>query len=218
MPDRRPWIGPGLLAALSWAGPALSGAPVTLSVRDGGGAPVPAAVVYLEGVSRGPTTRPVRVVVDQRDKLFVPQVTVIQTGTEVSFPNSDSVSHHVYSFANPNAFELPLYKGGARPVIQFDNPGVVTLGCNIHDAMIGYIVVVDTPYFASTDSEGAITFGDVAPGSYQVQVWSPRLNPAKPVAAGALTVGSKAVSQPVTLTRRLRPEPGGGGSLVAGDY
>ena len=77
------------------------------------------------------------VVIDQRDKVFVPVVTVIQTGTEVSFPNSDSVSHHVYSFAQPNTFELPLYKGKRSPTVQFDHAGVVTLGCNIHDSMVG---------------------------------------------------------------------------------
>lgn len=214
-------IGPwkGLFLGLTlWTVQAVSSTSVTLAIRDAGGGAVPAAVVYLEGPVRGPVSQPVKVTLDQRDKIFVPEVTVIQTGTDISFPNSDSVSHHVYSFAQPNAFELPLYKGDARPVIRFDHAGVVTLGCNIHDLMIGYVIVVDTPHFAIADAGGNVSFADVAPGSYQVQVWSDRLNPAKAIPGGALTVGNQALSQSIALGRKLRAAPGGGGSLSAGDY
>jgi plastocyanin len=193
-------------------------APVTLTLHDASGAVVPSAVVYLDGAARGPVKVPTKVTVDQRNKVFVPEVTVVQTGTDISFPNSDSVSHHVYSFAQPNSFELPLYKGGTRPLVRFDHPGVVTLGCNIHDSMIGYIVVVETPHFGTTDAQGTVTLPDVPAGSYQVQVWSPRLDPSKAMAGGPLTVGSAPQSQPVTLGRKLRPEPTGGGALAAGDY
>jgi plastocyanin len=191
---------------------------VTLAVRDAAGAAVPSAVVFLDGGARGPVKTPTRVVVDQRDKVFVPRVTAVQTGTDISFPNSDSVSHHVYSFAQPNAFELPLYKGGTRPLVRFDHAGVVTLGCNIHDAMIGYIVVVDTPYFATTDAQGVVTLADVGPGTYEVKAWSPRLDPSKAISGGTLNVGGAPQSQPVTLGRKLRREPAGGGALAGGDY
>ena len=193
-------------------------APVSLAIRDSTGAPVPAAVVYLEGSVRGPVGQPASAIIDQRDKVFVPQVTVVQTGTDISFPNSDSVSHHVYSFARPNAFELPLYKGGSRPVIRFDHAGIVTLGCNIHDAMIGYVIVVDTPWFVTASDAGTASFADVPPGAYDVKVWSARLSPAKPVSAGAITVGATAVNQPIGLAQRLRAPPGAGGALAAGDY
>ena len=206
-----------LVLALA-AGPGVCGTTVTLALRDASGAAVPSAVVYLDGAARGPVKAPTQVVIDQRDKVFVPEVTVVQAGTDISFPNSDSVSHHVYSFAQPNAFELPLYKGGTRPLVRFDHPGVVTLGCNIHDSMIGYVVVVETPHFATTDANGSVTLPNVAPGSYQVQVWSPRLDPSKAIAGGALTVGPTPQSQSVSLGRKLRPAPGGGGSLAAGDY
>lgn len=207
----------GIILALV-AGPMARAAGVTLIVRDASGAPVPNAVVYLDGGDRGPVSAPTQVIVDQRNKVFVPEITVVQAGTDISFPNSDSVSHHVYSFAQPNAFELPLYKGGARPVIRFDHAGVVTLGCNIHDSMIGYVIVVDTPNFAKADADGRVSLGDVPPGTYQVQVWSPRLNPAKFLPGGALTVGAQPLSQPVAVGKRLRAEPGGAGSLSAGDY
>ncbi len=212
----RPWLALGLLGIVG-AGQVHAGTAVTLEVRDAAGVAVPGAVVYLEGAARGPSGEPARVVVDQRDKVFVPEVTVIQAGAEITFPNSDSVSHHVYSFAQPNAFELPLYKGREKPNVRFDHPGVVTLGCNIHDSMLGYVVVVDTPYFAKADPKGSVTLGDVAAGSYKVQVWSPRLDPAKSVAAGSLTVGTQPLTQPVTAARKLRAAPGGG-SLSAGDY
>lgn len=197
---------------------AIGGTGASLNLRDAAGAPVPGAVVFLEGADRGPVPVPTSVIVDQRDKQFVPQVTVIQAGTQVRFPNSDPVSHHVYSFARPNTFELPLYKGGNRPAVQFDHAGIVTLGCNIHDAMLGWIVVVDTPHFGITDGDGFVEFPAVAPGSYQVRVWSSRLDPSRPLDAGKLVVRAGPETATLQIGQRLSPEPPGGGSLVSGDY
>lgn len=211
----RPFIAPALLLALGCC-EALAGA-VTLTVRDAAGAPVAGAVVFLEGGARQPAPPGTAAVIDQRDKAFVPQVTVVQAGTEIAFPNSDAVSHHVYSFARPNAFELPLYKGGARPRLKFDHAGVVTLGCNIHDAMVGYVVVVETPHFATADDAGRVVLPGVAPGRYAVRIWSPRLDPSKPVDGPALEVGGGPLEQPVALARRLRAAPGGG-ALATSDY
>jgi plastocyanin len=211
----RPAIALGLLAAVTAA---QAGHEVRLQIRDAAGAPVPGAVVYLEGGAPAAARPGTRVVIDQRDKVFVPQVTVVQVGTDIAFPNSDSVSHHVYSFGRPNAFELPLYKGGARPNVRFDHAGVVALGCNIHDAMIAYVVVVETPYFAQADAQGTATIAGVEAGSYAVQVWSPRLDPAKPLAAGTLGVGTSPVQQRLAVGRKLRTEPASGGGLAAGEY
>ncbi len=72
------------------------------------------------------------------------------------------MSHHVYSFSEAKTFELALYKGNAHPPLVFDRPGVVVLGCNIHDSMLGYILVVDTPHFASTDAAGALSLDEPA--------------------------------------------------------
>ena len=88
---------------------------------------------------------------DQAKNAFVPICWSCRPGTSVLFPNNDAVSHQVYSFSEAKTFELGLYKGNVYPPLQFDKPGVVVLGCNIHDGMLGYIVVVDTPYFALTD-------------------------------------------------------------------
>jgi plastocyanin len=211
----RPGIAPALLLALACC-ESLAGT-VTLTVRDAAGAPVAGAVVFLEGGARATAPAGASAVIDQRDKAFVPQVTVVQAGTEISFPNSDAVSHHVYSFARPNAFELPLYKGGTRPKLKFDHPGVVTLGCNIHDAMVGYVVVVETPYFATADEAGRVVLPGVAPGSYVARVWSPRLDPPKPLAGPALEVGAQPIGQDVSVARRMRALPSGG-ALAASDY
>lgn len=205
-----------LLAALV-ASTAPAQAPVQLTVRDGAGQPVPEAVVYLQGPRGGSPVPSEPAVIEQRDKVFVPAVTVIQRGMEVLFPNNDSVSHHVYSFARPNAFELPLYKGDSKPVVRFDNPGVVTLGCNIHDAMLGWIVVVDTPYYARTDAGGVARLDHVAEGDYEAFVWSPRLDPARPLSAGNMTVSGRSGSRSLAIGARMR-EVRGGGALAGEEY
>ena len=90
----------------------------------------------------------------QQGKQFLPDVLVVPVGTSVHFPNRDSVRHHVYSFSPAKKFELKLYTGTPANPVVFDRAGVVTLGCNIHDRMVGWIVVVDTPYYAQA-AEGA---------------------------------------------------------------
>ncbi len=99
----------------------------------------------------------------------------IQQGTKVSFPNSDDVRHHVYSFSFPNNFELKLYHGEKNEPIGFDHAGVVVLGCNIHDGMLGYLQVVDTPWFAMTEQDGLASVDELPPGDYTLQVWHPDL-------------------------------------------
>jgi len=110
---------------------------------------------------------------DQYDRRFVPHLLVVRTGTPVEFPNSDEIAHHVYSFSHPNQFKLPIYKGDAYPPLTFDESGLVILGCNIHDNMLGYILVVDTPVFAKTDESGRASFELDEAG--RVSVWSPRI-------------------------------------------
>ena len=110
---------------------------------------------------------------DQKDQAFVPRVLVVNVGASVEFPNNDSVSHQVYSFSAAKRFQLPLYKGEAHPPVTFDRPGLVVLGCNIHDSMVGYIYVTPAPYFGTTDAGGAITLRDLPRGDYRVTLWSP---------------------------------------------
>ena len=94
---------------------------------------------------------PPKAVIDQHHEQFVPRVLIVQRGTEVSFPNTDRVQHHVYSFSQTKQFELPLYRGNEHPPVMFDHAGVAVLGCNIHDHMVGYVLVVDSSHFGFTD-------------------------------------------------------------------
>lgn len=105
---------------------------------------------------------------------FVPHILMAQKGAKISFPNSDSVQHHVYSFSEAKTFELKLYKDQKPEPLPFEQTGQVTLGCNIHDWMLAYIYVVDTPFFAKTNESGLVKL-DIPKGKYRVNLHSPLL-------------------------------------------
>ena len=104
---------------------------------------------------------------DQVDRAFAPDLLVIPVGSTVEFPNSDSVSHQIYSFSPAKRFQLPLYRGKPYPPVHFDQAGVVTLGCNIHDEMLAYVLVTDAPYFGRTEAGGTWSV-EVPRGHYRV--------------------------------------------------
>lgn len=173
---------------------------------DPDGYPVPDVVVYLKGAAASIAPANKTAVMDQVDKRFVPHVLVVQTGTSVEFPNSDTIAHHVYSFSHPNHFKLPIYKGDIHPPVAFDDEGIVVLGCNIHDQMLGYIAVVDTPVFAKTDDAGmaTLTTGDVTDGI--VSVWSPRIRDDRE--SLSVSVEKQPGKQQIAfrLSKKLRPQ------------
>jgi plastocyanin len=117
---------------------------------------------------------PVAAVMDQINRAFMPDLLVIPVGSTVTFPNSDSVSHQIYSFSAAKRFQLPLYRGKPYPPESFEQPGLVTLGCNIHDEMIGYVVVTDAPFFGRTNKAGVLSV-EVPGGGYRVSIWHPRI-------------------------------------------
>jgi plastocyanin len=162
------------------------GRALDVAITDVAGAPLADAVVWAIGPGSGPT-RTARAAVQQINKTFVPGVTVVQTGTAVSFPNRDTVRHHVYSFSPAKVFETKLFVGEEVPPVVFDKPGVVVLGCNIHDTMVAQVVVVDTPWFAKSGADGAARIALPA-GRYQVFHWHPRMKGSP--AAQDVTVGS----------------------------
>jgi plastocyanin len=157
-------------------------------------------------------------VVDQRDKQFVPYVTAVQVGTAVSFPNSDNIRHHVYSFSPAKKFELPLYSGVPAEPVVFDKVGFITLGCNIHDWMIAYIAVLPTPYFQVTRQDGRAVLRDLPAGQYTVQVWHPALKGQPEALAQRVDVGGGTKSLLFTLPlkhdMRAKRAPG----LTTGGY
>jgi plastocyanin len=174
-------------------------------VRDDAGAPLAdAVVVAVPDVAVPRSARSGADQLEQIDLEFVPRVKVIQAGTALSFPNRDKVRHHVYSFSAPKRFDLPLYAGTPAQPVRFDVPGVVTIGCNIHDWMIGYIYVSESPFFAKTDASGAALIGGLAPGRYTVRAWHPRLAAAEEATRRGLELGAAGASLEWRLA--LKPE------------
>lgn len=151
-----------------------SAAQISVAVKDQGGQPIAEAVVYANITVGVAPARPKREIsVEQINKEFVPLISVLQTGTLVNFPNRDAVRHHVYSFSPAKTFEIKLYSGVPGKPILFDKPGEVVLGCNIHDAMLAHLLVVDTPIFAKTDNRGVAILDGLSAGEYEVHFWYP---------------------------------------------
>lgn len=159
---------------------AASADPIRVRVTDSSGAPVRDAVVMLDapaGAGGGGTVS-WPLVMAQKDLAFDPYILVVPAGSEVSFPNLDRVRHHVYSFSKGNRFELKLFGRDESRAVTLAKPGIVAVGCNIHDSMIGYIRVVDTPYAAKTGANGEVSFETSGPVK-TATVWHPDASPAE---------------------------------------
>ncbi len=173
----KPLLLPMLWLALAAHPAQAQTADIAATVSDPQGRPVADAVlvaVPVDGNMRLPQ-RPREGSVDQVDKEFFPRVTVVLVGAPVTFPNHDDVRHQVYSFSQAKRFELPLYAGVPAQPITFDKPGVVVLGCNIHDWMVGYVYVSESPYFAKTGRDGKAVLAGLPARAYVVRVWHPPL-------------------------------------------
>ena len=181
--------------AFAWAAQTTAGELQVQVMADG--APLEGAVVSLHGAA---DPVPGRAVMDQRNTAFEPGVLVIEAGTAVSFPNSDTVRHQVYSFSPAKPFELPLYSGTPPEPVVFSQPGVVVVGCNIHDWMIGWIVVLDTPHHARSGADGVVRL-QVPDGDYRLQAWHPRLA-GEPLQQPVTVPGAQ-----VSLALELGPPP-----------
>ncbi len=174
-------------------------------IKDLHGKPVTDAVVLASPADTKSRSHlsPVEAV-EQVDKQFVPYVKVIYAGSKVRFPNKDNIRHQVYSFSPAKKFELPLYAGTEAPPVAFDKAGVVVLGCNIHDWMVGYIYVADTPFFAKTEASGTATLGGLPPGEYMLRVWHPNMDKAEESTIKHVTLAGET---PVTLQWQLALKP-----------
>ena len=206
------------LLLLSVLLPAVVGArEVRVEVRDPKGEPVADAVASLTALEATPVVQPPAepVSVVQEGEEFRPHVTAVVVGTRVTFPNRDAVQHHVFSVSRAKKFDLPLYRGEPREPVLFDQPGVVSLGCNIHDWMSAYIVVLATPHFARSGTDGAAVIGGIPPGRHRLEVWHPRARSA--LTREVVVAGGGAATQVIALTlgvdRRVRraPDSAGGG-------
>lgn len=164
-----------------------------VSVVDQNGAPLADAVVYATPLSgKLPPARPAGAIVDQIKRQFVPLVSVIESGTAVTFPNKDNFEHDVYSFSPAKKFELHLYHGVPANPVVFDKPGLVVMGCNIHDSMVAYVMVVDTPWFAKTNANGQASIDNLPVDNYKLTAWHYRLADANAWPTQKLLPGTKA--------------------------
>ena len=177
-----------MLAAM--AAPPVHAAMLEIEITSSSGQPAQNAVIALAPAG-GPllaSRLPAEAVIDQRKETFLPLVTIIRKGGRVVFTNNDRTMHHVYSFSPIKQFEFEMDEGHRSDPVVFDNPGVASIGCNIHDHMIAYVYVTDAPWATLTDAKGHAEITDLAAGNYRVQVWHPQLLSGRAPAATSLAV------------------------------
>lgn len=178
-----------------------------VTVVTAGGAPLAGAVVVVDPIGGAPKPQAgQKAIMDQRNLEFVPEVLVVQTGTAVDFPNSDQVRHQVYSFSEAKSFQLGLYAGRPRDPVIFNRAGLVTLGCNIHDSMVGYIYVTDSPWYGLTGPDGSLRLHDLPPGEYTTRIWHALLDESGPHLSSRVRLADGVAGNVgFRLTRPLRP-------------
>lgn len=185
-----------LQAALTAA--SVHAAPLEVEVVDAKGVPLEGAVVWVESAAARAAVRPeANAEIAQEKRQFLPKVAVVSVGTSVAFPNRDTVRHHVYSVSPAKPFDRKLYAGREASPVLFDRPGVAVLGCNIHDEMIGWVVVVESPWYGRSAATGQLRL-DVPPGAHRLLAWHPDLPVGAPATEQAVAVGAG------TTTARLR--------------
>ena len=196
------WVANLLVLAL--AAPSGFAATVAVTARDPQGNALPDLVVWAMPKEGSAPARARPGMVEQRNKAFVPLVSVVQTGTLVNFPNRDEVRHHVYSFSPAKRFEIKLYAGTPVDPIPFEKPGEVVLGCNIHDHMIAYVYVVDSPWFGKTDKDGLARIEGLPAGEYEINAWF-YAQDAKPASVAVKLRGDESGSAAFNVGRRPMP-------------
>lgn len=196
-------------AALAFAGPALA-ADLTVTVKGEDGAPLPDAVVLVHPAGGAGAGGPIHyswpIVMTQQNISFNPYVLIVPVGSTVAFPNKDKVRHHVYSFSAAKKFELKLYGQQEERTVTFDKSGIVPLGCNIHDTMIGYIFVADTPFAAKTNAAGVAEIHGLPGAAGTLTVWHPDMKAKapidRPLAAGEAEAAVALDLKPVSLRHK----------------
>jgi plastocyanin len=185
--------------------PAALAARLEVSVQDAAGRPLPDAVVYLESAAARAAVKPVAgLEIAQAERRFQPSVTVVPVGSAVHFPNRDTVRHHVYSLSPIKSFEIKLYIGTPAQPVVFDKPGVAVLGCNIHDAMTAWTVIVETPWYGKSGADGKLVI-DAAPGSYRLRAWHASLEVGAPAQDQAMALAAQGGMAAVRLRGATAP-------------
>jgi len=186
---------------------AAAAADLTVRVLDGDNKPLADAVIFVPAAAvpeKNPQPR--RATIAQRERVFDPYVTVIEKGGLVQFPNEDTMLHHVYSFSPAKRFEIKLYKGTPPSPVVFETPGVVVVGCNLHDWMLAYVVVLDTRLHAKTGQDGSARLTGVPAGTHDLMAWYPGMR--QPVRLQQVEVRADDVRQldaKLNTPRKVRP-------------
>lgn len=190
-------------------------ADLDVQVVGADGAPVRGAVVTVRLVGQ-PTPRPrpgPPVMIDQQDIQFHPFITTVPIGSSVMFMNHDAVRHHVYSFSSAKKFELKLTGKQENRAVVFDKAGIVPLGCNIHDRMIAYVNVVDTPWAKTADAAGHALLRGLPTGNVTITVWHPYLRAPGNAASRNVPLSETAVRRDrFAVPMRPGPRDAGGDS------
>jgi plastocyanin len=199
----------GLMVGMAAAG-VCQAADLSVLVRDKAGRPVRDAVVLIDQPGAAAPRPQGGYSVVQQNLKFTPFVLIVPVGAEVSFPNRDTVRHHVYSFSPTRPFELKLYgsEQAARSV-KFDKAGVVALGCNIHDSMVAFIRVVTTPFAAKTDGAGHARLTGMNGGAATLKLWHPYLKAPGNEIARTVALGGAVASLTVDVDMRAAPDRSG---------
>lgn len=191
---------------LTLASSALSGTTdieFLISGKDGDQSDLTGMVVTLQPLDGQKIhTQPQATEIKQQQRQFRPFIQVAQSQQTVEFPNADPVAHHVYSFSQPNSFELPLYNKNNLAKHTFSQPGVVVLGCNIHDWMLSYLLVTDAPYFGQIENN-RLQLNNISTGRYQLSLWHPAMPKKEPSKVIKLDTETQAVK--VQLQQQLSP-------------
>jgi plastocyanin len=191
-----------LCAALIWSAP-LQAAAQQIRIVDQQGQPLADAVVeLLDPTNKAFRNKPAEVA--QQDLTFRPFVSAVQAGTPVDFPNHDKTRHHVYSFSPAKVFELKLYQDKPEAPVLFDTPGIVALGCNIHDYMQAYVYVGESQFLAVTDEQGVAVFDELPAAGYQLKLWHPWQD--ADVALQSVTVPLANTEFRIAVTRQEKPK------------
>lgn len=178
-------------------------APQQIRITDQQGQPLADAVVeLLDPANKAFRSKAAEVA--QQDLTFRPFVSAVQAGTPVDFPNQDKTRHHVYSFSPAKVFELKLYADKPEAPVLFDTPGIIALGCNIHDYMQAYVYVGESPFLAVTNEQGIATFDELPAAGYQLKLWHPWQDADVPPQTVTLPLTSADFK--ITVTRQEKPK------------
>lgn len=132
----------------------------------------PAAVVYLEGANLPQPVANTTAQMAQKGMAFAPDLVAVLAGSTVEFPNLDDTYHNVFSYSKTRRFDLGRYRKDEKPgAVVFDKPGAVTVHCDIHDRMRGTVLVLETPYFVKTDTQGRYRLEHLPSGNYTLKAW-----------------------------------------------